>query len=95
MKIKETIFSITGFIRLTDENNQLSVTNILIALFALKFYNTPITAGNITDLAGSLVSLAPLLGSIGNYAYKKKLKNDLIVGATPDTDPTPDVPPQG
>ena len=90
MKIKDSIFAITGFVRITDENNQLSVTNLLVALFAYKFFNTPITAGNITDLAGSLVSLAPLLGAIGNYAYKKKLSTQ-----TPAQDPTPDVPPQG
>lgn len=52
------------FLRIIDAQGDLSITNLLIILFAHKFANTPMETFNIE-------SFVPVLGAMGMYFGKK------------------------
>lgn len=66
--------NILAFLRLTDENNQLSLTNISLMVVVVKIALTP---------QASLPDLGALLLGLANYAHKKVLASKEIPEAKP------------
>ena len=62
----EKMFKILNFLRITDDSNRLSITNITVMLMMYKIISTP--ALSMQDIA---IAIVPLF----NYAYKKKLES--------------------
>lgn len=63
-KIKETLFTIGRFLRLIDENDQLSLTNVILMGVAVKLF--------VAQDVG-FAELGTLIMSLLAYAHKKQL----------------------
>ena len=61
------MIKILKFLRLADENNVLSITNIFMFIMMYKIYSTP---------ALSMHDISVVFIAIANYSYKKKLNKD-------------------
>jgi hypothetical protein len=51
-----------GFFRLTDENNQLSITNILVFIFCFKFAVVQMETVGIKEMALALCAMGVYVG---------------------------------
>ena len=60
--MKDKIFKALGFLRITDEKNQLSITNILVMIFAIKFAMVPMEAATVMDMAMALAAMGVYMG---------------------------------
>jgi len=68
--MKDKIFATLTFLRLLDENKVLSITNILVIIFAIKFALVPLESASITDIAMALSAMGVYMG--------KKVVNGMI-----------------
>ena len=68
--MKRWIKWLLNFLRVTDESGVLSITNMLVYIFAIKYAMAPVQASSIQDMALAL-------GAMGIYMGKK-----VITGVT-------------
>ena len=61
------VLRVLSFLRVTDENNNLSLTNLAVILMLTKIMTTP--ALSMQDIA---IAAVPLM----NYAYKRKISSE-------------------
>jgi hypothetical protein len=81
-KIWVKILAVLGFFRLVDENNVVSITNLLIYIFAFKFAYAPMESTSLQDMALALAAMGVYVGKkvVNAYADGKKqtLPSDLM-----------------
>jgi len=63
----EKFHGLMSYLRVNDENNKLSLTNLALMLMLYKVYMTP--AVSITDLTALFVAIA-------NYGHKRHVNKD-------------------
>lgn len=63
----ETVIKIAQFLRVVDENKQLSITNIALIIVLAKLAVAPVV---------SITELGVLLISLGNYSHKRHVNKE-------------------
>ena len=81
-KLWKKVLAVLGFFRLVDENKVVSITNLLIYIFAFKFAYAPMESTNLQDMALALAAMGVYVGKkvVNAYADGKKssLPSDLM-----------------
>lgn len=60
--LKEKLFNVMAFFRIIDENKLLSITNLLVMTFAVKFAMVPLAEASIMDMAMALAAMGVYMG---------------------------------
>jgi len=60
--VKKKLFSVLSFFRIIDENKVLSITNLLVMTFAIKFAMVPLESASILDMAMALSAMGVYMG---------------------------------
>ena len=74
--MKQWIKWLLNFLRITDESGVLSITNMLVYTFAVKYAMTPVEAAAVGDMAMALSAMGVYLG--------KKVITGVTQAKTPD-----------
>jgi len=72
-KIKKAL----SFLRILDETGQLSITNILVVTFAVKFAFVPMQSASIQDMALALAAMGVYVGKKAINGIVEAKKNTL------------------
>jgi len=73
--IKKKVFSVLSFFRVIDENEVLSITNLLVMTFAIKFAMVPLESASILDMAMALAAMGVYMGKKAVSAIIESKKN--------------------
>ena len=60
--MKHVIKWLLNFLRITDEQGVLSITNMLVYIFAVKYAMAPVATASIGDMAMALSAMGVYLG---------------------------------
>lgn len=66
------------FLRLIDENGELSITNILVIIFAFKFAYAPMAETSIQDMALALTAMGVYVAKKAVTAYTDAKKGSVV-----------------
>lgn len=80
--MKNKLFKMLAFLRIVDEKGQLSITNIMVMTFAIKFAMVPMESASIQDMAMALSAMGIYMGKKAVTAYTEtktqQLPDDLM-----------------